>query len=142
MPEIKGTIEIGRPEEEVFAYLAEPKNNPGWESQVEVMELTSEGPMGVGSKGRRVERGDEYGWEVTEWMPNEMAAMKYESDKFIGHSEWRTEPTDRGTRLTYRFVGTAKNPFFKLLMPFMMPMFKRQIKKDYQKLKGILESRS
>ena len=55
MPDIKGTIEIGRPVEDVFTYLAEPSNVVKWESGVEVMELTSEGPIGVGSKGRRVE---------------------------------------------------------------------------------------
>ena len=145
MPVIKGTIEIDRPVEEVFAYLAEPKNNPEWESQVEVNELTSEGPMGVGSKGRIVDNymgRDESVWEVTEWKPNELVAIKAESDKFIGDSEWRTEPTDGGTRLTYRFGGTAKNPFFKLLMPLMMPIFNPKVKKNYQKLKETLESRS
>ncbi len=147
MPEVKGTIEIGRPVEveEVFTYIAEPKNFLEWERGVEENELTSEGPMGVGSKGRRVENfmgRDESVWEVTEWKPNELMALKAESDKFIGDAEWRTEPTDSGTRLTYRFVGSAKNPFFKLLMPVGMIMYKRKAKKDYQKLKEILESRS
>ena len=145
MPEIKGTIEIGRPVEEVFTYYSDPKSSLEWERGVEVNELTSEGPMGVGSKGRRVETfmgRDEYVWEVTEWKPNELMAIKAESDKFIGYGEWRAEPTDGGTRLTYRYRGSAKNPFFKLLMPLMLPLLKRQIKKDYQKLKEVLESRS
>ena len=145
MPVIKGTIEVGRPVDEVFAYLAEPKNDLEWARGVEVNELTSEGPMGVGSKGRRVETymgRDEYVWEVTEWKPNELVAIKLESDKFIGHGNWRTEATDSGTRLTYRFSGSVKNLLFKLLMPLMTMMFKRQIRKDFQKFKEILESRS
>ena len=145
MPEVKGTIEIGRPVEEVFDYLADPKNNLDWEKSVEANELTSDGPMGLGSKGRRVENffgRDESVWEVAEWRPNELAAFKAESDKFVGDFEWRTESADSGTRVTYRFSGSAKNPFFKLLMPLMMSFFKRQISKDYQKLKEILESRS
>ena len=145
MPDVKGTIEIGRPVEDVFTYLAEPSNVLNWESGVEVMELTSEGPIGVGSKGRRVETymgRDESVWEVTEWKRNEFVAIKGESDKFIGHHEWRTEPTDGGTRLTYRFGGTAKNPFLKLLMPLMMPIMNPKVKKNYQKLKEILESQS
>ena len=92
MPVFKGTIEIGRPVEEVFAYIAEPKNNLEWEKGVEINEWTSEGPIGVGSKGRRVDNDfgrDEYVWEVTEWKPNELWAMKAESDKFIGHAELR-----------------------------------------------------
>ena len=139
MPEVKGPIEIGRPVGEVFAYLAEPKNELEWVRGVEVNELTSEGPMGVGAKGRRVETylgRDEYVWEVTEWTPNELAALRFESDKFIADGELRTEPTDGGTRLTYRFVGSAKNPFFKLLMPLMVPMFKRQTKEGLSKVEG------
>ena len=144
MPVLKGTIEISCPVEDVFAYVTEPKNTQEWESGVEE-ELTSESPIGVGSKGRRVETfmgRDESVWQVTEWKPNEMAAFKYESDKFIGDGEYRTDPTDGGTRLTYRFEGSAKNPIFKLLMPLFMPMLNRRTKKNYQKLKGILESRS
>ena len=142
MPEIKGTIEIGRPVEDVFAYVTDSKNTQEWESGVEE-ELTSEGPMGIGSKGRRVETfmgRDESIWEVTEWKPGERWSAKFESDKFIGEGGLRTESTDSGTRLTYRFEGRAKNPVFKLLMPFFMPMIRRKIKKDYQRLKGILES--
>lgn len=145
MPMFTGTIEIGRPVEEVFAYIAEPKNNLEWEKGVEVNEWTSEGPIGVGSKGRRVDNDfgrDEYVWEVTEWKPNELWAMKAESDKFIGHVELRTELTDGGTRLTYRFEGNAKKRLFKLLMPLFLPMGKRKSRKDFQRLKGILESRS
>jgi len=33
-----------------------------------------------------------------------------------------------------------KNPFFKLLMPFMSMMVKGTATKNYTKLKGILES--
>ena len=50
--------------------------------------------------------------------------------------------SDGGTRLTYRFEGGAKNPFFKLLMPLFMPILNRNTKKNYRKLKGILESRA
>ena len=141
---LKGNIEIGRLVEEVFAYVTEPKNAQKWESGVEA-ELTSEGPIGVGSKGRRVESfmgRHESVWEVTHWEPNELWGAKFESDKTIGNGEYRIEPIDGGTRLTYRFAGSAKNPFFKLLMPLMMPMAKRKAKKDYQSLKEILESQS
>ena len=149
MPDVKGTIEIGRPVEDVFTYLSDPSNVVKWESGVEVMELTSEGPIGVGSKGRRVETymgRDESVWEVTEWKPNELVAMKYESDKFIGDGEYRTEAIDGGTRLSYRFGGKPKGMFFKLLAPVVMPLMMMKIngtaRKNYQKLKEILESQS
>ena len=145
MPVFKGTIEIGRPVEEVFAYLGEPKNDPEWHSDIEVKEMTSEGPMGVGSKGRMVDNyfgRDESVWEVMEWNPNQPAVIKVESDNAIGEAEWRTEPTNGGTRLTYRVSAGPKNPFFKLLIPLMIMIVRPKVKKAYQKLKEILESRS
>ncbi len=145
MPKFERTMEIDRPVEDVFAYLAEPKNTAEWESGVELQEQTSEGPMGLGATGRRVETymgRDESVWEVTEWKPNEAAAFKFESDKFIGDGRWSTEATDGGTRLTFGFSGTPKNPFFKLIMPLMMPMVNGRVKKNFTKLKEILESQS
>jgi len=112
-----------------------------WESGVEE-KLTSEGPVGIGSKGRRVGTfmgGDELVWEVTEWKPSEPAAYRFESDKIIGGGEYTTDPTDSGTRLTYRFEAGTKNPFFELLMPFFTPMVNRKTKKGYQKLKEVLD---
>ena len=147
MPDIKGTIEIDRPVEAVWEYVAEPKNSMQWESGVEEMELTTEGPVRVGSKGRRVETymgRDEAVWEVTEWIPNKRAFIKFESNKFAGESEWNVEATDSGTRLSYRFGGSPKSPFFKLffklLTPLMKMMINRTARKNYVKLKAILES--
>ena len=145
MPEVKGTIDVGRSVEDVFAYLTEPKNNVEWESTVVEMEMTSEGPFGVGSKGRRVEEfmgRDEGIWEITEYEENKMFAMKFESAKFIGDGGWQLESVEGGSRLAYRFQGNAKSSFMKLFILVMMPMFKRQIRKDYGTFKEILESKA
>ena len=143
MPEIRGSVDILRPVEDVFAYLTDPKNNVQWETGVVEMELTSEGPLRVGSKGRRVEKlmgTDEGTWEITEHVPNESLGMAFESQRFVGTAGYKFEATDGGTRLNYWFNGDPKKILFKLLMPLMMPMFRRQVRRDYAKLKGILES--
>ena len=147
MPEIRGTIDIARPVEDVFAYLKEPKNNVEWEKAAVVMEMTSEGPMGVGSKGRRVEKNpgmgtDEGSWEITQFEENKLIEMGFESDKFVGEGAWELQSANGATRLAYRFQGETKSFLFKLLMPLMMPMMKRMIRKDYGRLKEILESQS
>lgn len=145
MAAVNGTIDIARPVADVFAYLSEPKNNLEWESDVLEMELTSDGPVGVGSTGRRVDDSmgrDEGTWEVTEFEQDKTIAMTFESGKFTGGGGWGFEPTDGGTRLSYTFRGTPKNPIFKIIMPLMMPMFRRRVSADYEKLKGILESQA
>ncbi len=143
MAELKGSVVILRPVEDVFAFLSDPKNSLQWESGVVEMELTTEGPLGVGSKGRRVEKQmgtDEGTWEITEHVPNDSLAMTFESERFAGRGGYKLEATDGGTRLNYWFTGNPRKILFKFLMPLMMPMMRSQIRKDYSKLKGILES--
>ena len=149
MPSIKGTVDINRPVEAVWEYLADPNKNIEWESGVEEMVLTSEGPIGVGSKGRRVETymgRDESEWEITEWTPNKKAAMTYESDKFAGDGEYNVESIDGGTRISYRFGGSPTKLFLKLFMTPLMPLFSMMInrtaRKNFGKLKEILESQA
>ena len=143
MAEVRGSIDILSPVEDVFNYLSDPKNSLNWETGVVEMELTSEGPLGVGSKGRRVERHmgtDEGTWEITKYEPNKSVAMTFESQRFTGSGGWDFEAVDGGTRLTYWFVGNPKKALWKLFMPLMTPMIRSQIKKDYKKLKRLLES--
>ena len=143
MPELRGSVDILRPVEDVFAYLSDPKNSLQWETGVVEMELTTEGPLGVGSKGRRVQKQmgtDEGTWEITEHVPNDSLAFTFESQRFAGSGGYKLEATDGGTRLIYWFIGNPRKILFKLLMPVMVPMWRRQVGKDYAKLKGILES--
>lgn len=145
MVEIRGSVDIARPVADVFAYLSDPKNNMEWETGVLEMELTSEGPIGVGSTGRRVERymgTDEGTWEITEYTQDKAIAMTFESQRFKGDGGWDVESTDGGTRLGYRFRGDPKNFLFKLVIPLMTPMLRRQVSGDYEKLKQLLESRA
>ena len=143
MAEVRGSVDILRPVEDVFTYLNDPKNYLQWETGVVENELITERPVGVGSKGRRVEKRmgtDEGTWEITEHVPNESLAMTFESQRFTGSGGYRLEATDGGTRLNYWFIGNPRKILFKLLMPLMMPMMRSQVRKDYAKLKGILES--
>ena len=143
MPEIRGSVDILRPAEDVFTYLNDPKNSLQWQTGVTEMEQTTEGPLGVGSKGRRVETRagtDEGTWEITEHVPNESLAMTFESQRFTGSGGYKLEATDGGTRLNYWFIGNPRKLLFKILMPLMKPMIHRQVRKDYATLKRILES--
>ncbi len=143
MPEIKGSVDVQRPVEEVFAYLTDPSNNLKWEKGVLEMELTSEGPVGVGSKGRRVENymgRDEGTYEITEFETNKGFSFRFESEKFAGDGGYSLESAGDGTKLTYRFNAKPKNPIWGLLTPLMMPMVSRQTRKNYSNLKQLLET--
>ena len=45
---------INRPVEEVFAYISNPENDSLWQSDTAETEITSEGPIGVGTTYRDV----------------------------------------------------------------------------------------
>ena len=140
---MSGSIEIDRPVDAVFDYMSVPENNVKWETSALEMELTSEGPLGVGSTGRRVENNfgtDRGTWEITKYDPNEAIAMAFESGKFKGEGGWDFEAVDAGTRLTYWFRGDPKNPVFKLLVPVMGGMVRSRVNKDHTRLKELLES--
>ena len=145
MLEIRETIDIDRPVEDALAYLKEPKNYVAWEKAAVESEMTSEEPFGLGSKGRRVEKSmwaNEGVWEITPFEEDKIIGMAFESDKFVGDGAWELESANGVTRLSYLFRGETKSSILKIRMPLMMPVMKRQIRKDYAKLKEILESQS
>ena len=67
------SIFINRPQQEVFDFVSNPANDPQWRSGAESAEWTSEGPVGVGSTYRSVDkllgRKIEGTTEVTIWDP-------------------------------------------------------------------------
>ena len=139
----RGSVEIGRPAAEVFAYLGDVSNNHKWEPEVLEMEITSEGPLGVGTKGRRVEKfmgREESTWEVTEYEANRSFAVTFDSAKFSGDIRWGLEPAGEGTRLSYRIQVSANNIILNLLMPLMSPIARRQMRRNHLRLKRLLES--
>ena len=143
--EVIGTVDIGRPVGDVFAFLSDFSNNPKWEKGLEEMEFTTPGPLAVGSKGRRVENmmgRDEGTFEITEFEQDKHVGLTFESQRFKGSGQYDLESIDAGTRLNYRFVGDAKGMVWKLLIPLMAPMIKRSGRKDFLRLKSLVEGGS
>ncbi len=51
--ELTASVEISRPATDVFAYLAEPRNNPLWQKGMKRCEWITDGPIAVGSQYRQ-----------------------------------------------------------------------------------------
>ena len=86
MLKIESTTVINRPVEEVFAVLSNLENNPKWASVFLEVKKTSEGPIGVGTTWRVVQkafgRQIESEVEVAEYEPNRKCAQKSKSGPF------------------------------------------------------------
>ena len=142
MDRIEHAVEIDRPVEEVFCFIARPENEPKWRAGLTTSEGTSDGTMEVGSTGRRVQsflgRKMENDWTVTELTPNRRMAVRSTSGRTCYSSAYSLEPAGDGTKLT--FESDAKTgDFFKIPDPIVTRMARRQLEADMTALKTLME---
>lgn len=144
MPKLNASVVINRPIAEVSAFLDDPKNVPKWESGLIVSEQTSEGPVGVGNTGRRVNkimgRRIESTWELTEYAPPARSAFKSTSGDISYTGSVELEAVDGGTRVTYSVDAQMSGFIWRLLDPLMGMFAQRQFRSDMNRLKEVLES--
>lgn len=101
MKDLKLTIEINKPVEEVFAFTINPKNTPKYVESI-IAEETNEWPVKLGTIYRNQRKNGEWSeYEMTEFEPNKMFVMSQKNDNF--HVGYIFAPTDNGTatRLEY-----------------------------------------
>ena len=144
MPKLNASVGINRPIAEASAFLDDPKNHLKWESGLVVSEQTSEGPMGVGTTGRRVNqfmgRRLESTWEITEYVPPAREAFKSTSGDMSYMGSWQLETVEGGTRFTYSIDAQMSGFFWRLLDPLIAPIAQRQFRSEMNRLKEVLET--
>src|SRR5258708_40050082 len=93
------SIVINRPVQEVFAFLSNPENSPKWSSGSGEVQITSAGPIGVGTTYRTVRtflgRRIESEIEATAYEPNRSYATKSKSGPGPAESPVTFERVDR-----------------------------------------------
>jgi uncharacterized protein YndB with AHSA1/START domain len=145
MARMEGSVVINRPVDEVFAYVADVRNWPQWNSSMQEGEQTSTGPVGVGTTcqgvsqflGRRME------WtsEITEYEPNRKMGQKITSGPMSIEQSLTLVPVEDGTRFT--LVGEGEmGGFFKLADPIVNRAMQRQMEGNLANLKDILEAQA
>jgi uncharacterized protein YndB with AHSA1/START domain len=139
------SVVIRRPPAEVFAFLADLQNWSRWNPEQRETELTSSGPMDVGTTfrqaldagGKRIEL---FG-EVSEYEPNENLSLDYARDSLSFRLDFRLERTSEGTRLIGSVEGRMSG-FSSLFEPLVEREVNEQIKTNLDHLKALMESRS
>ena len=105
MAEYQQSVWIDRPVEVVFEFATQPQNEPLWNEAMVESEIVSEGPMGVGTRVRSVNRvmgrTAESTWEVTEYEVNRKKAVKSTSGPMPFASAAVFESVEGGTKLTF-----------------------------------------
>jgi uncharacterized membrane protein len=141
---VEKSIEINRPLEEVFNYVSEVGNYPGWMAHALEVRKDTVGPpqqgdsfiVAIKSVGRRFETP----YERAFYEPN----RRY-TDRAVGgpvpNQRWDCafQEVPGGTRLT-RAVEAEMSGILKLLEPIQKRAAERQLRKDLQTLKDVLEA--
>jgi carbon monoxide dehydrogenase subunit G len=139
------TIEVARAREDVFAYLTDVSNLPAWQSGVRVAQIEDAGQPRVGARIREsrhmLGRELDTTLEITEYdVPRLFSLRALDSPvPFVVRHE--LEPSGDGTRLTVTGIGDAG------LLPgfaagIMARRAEKQFRKDFERLKKLLEAQS
>jgi uncharacterized membrane protein len=145
MIQVKDSIIINRPIEEVFAFVADQTNGPQWQDGLLEVRRITDGPIGVGTRhtaarkflGRRLELTNEY----IEYEPNKQVTFKGESGSMRFESSYLTESTTHGTRLTSQ-MQMEQGGLFGLAEPMIAKSLKRDFAANFRTLKALLESQT
>jgi carbon monoxide dehydrogenase subunit G len=134
---------INRSQQDIFDYVSNPANDVKWQGSAKSSEWVSEAPYGVGSQvhavNRFMGRDIDSMLEITAWDPPGAYGQKSISGPIPFEINMQLEAQDEGTRLTIRGNAEAGG-FFKLAEGLVGKQLQKQIEKDFETLKQVLES--
>ena len=139
------SIVIARRPSEVFSFLENKDKFPQEESSpVLLLEKTTEGPIGVGTRYREVVqmmpfvRG-EIRSEITRYVPNRYLEESFTGANMQGYLAYEFLPEDGGTRLVQRETLSALR-FLKFFERIIERLLSRRLRERLDGIKTILES--
>ncbi len=143
MIDLETTVEIARPVEEVFAFVADQTNAPRWQDGLHEVRRLTDGPLGVGTEhefvrtfaGRRFASRNRF----VAFQPDRHVAFEIPSGWITGHASYHTEPTSSGnTVLTSRMQFHVRGPQ-ALLEPVLARLLAKDARRSDARLKHMLE---
>ncbi len=136
------SVFVERPIEEVFAYIAEMGNTQQWQADVTRAEVTSNGPLGVGSTGIFAQKvmGREISneFEITAYDPPYQLCFKTIAGPVSFEGCQTCEEQNGGTLVTMHMNGEAGG-FFKVAEGMLQGQVQKSFERDLNMLKQVLE---
>ncbi len=144
MAPIESSIEIARPPEEVFAYLADPSRFAEWQHDVVRVDLKGDRPPSLGTRFTTTRRigGVERAMtqEVTELRPPRSWAVRGVDGPIRASANVTVEPLDGGTRSRVRIaLAFEGHGIGRPLVPAVRRQAQRAAPVSYRNLKERLE---
>lgn len=142
---ITSSVDINRPQTEVFAYLDQLDRHAEWQQALTSVRLAGEGPVGVGTRAietRKVPGGErEMSYELTAHEPPTTSSWKGLDGPVRPNGTVTVEALDEARSRVTVALEMEGHGLGKLLLPFVNAQARKQIPADQAKLKEILESR-
>ena len=137
-------VEIGRPVEDVFAYLADFENVPEWNYAIERTTKVSEGPVAVGTTYRQIRnipRRSEESFSVTVFEPDRRLAIRGTLGPFDSELQYRLEPIGQRTQVINEVELTPRG-ILGMVGRLASSRVKEAVASNLRELKRLLETRA
>ncbi len=146
MPPITAAIEIKRPPEEVFAYVADLARHDEWQSQIREITVETDGPTRVGTRSREKRKMPggptvTATYEITEFEPPRRASFRGVDGPVRVLGTVTVSPAEGGSRVGVE-IDLVGHGIGKLLALIGRRQLRKQVPLDQQRLKERLESQS
>ena len=143
MYKFEKSVMINRPQQEVFDFVTNLANDSKWQSGIESVERTSDGPIRAGSTWRYklkfMGRKLEADIELTSYDPPNQASVKSIGGPVPFENTYKFESKNGGTQMT--FNGQAEiGGFFKMAEGLVGKQMEKQMDADGAALKKLLEA--
>jgi hypothetical protein len=141
--DVTAEVVVRRDRDEVAAFMTDPANDIRWIGGLREAELLGEPPPAVGSRVARVAsfmgRKVEYVNEIVALDPGAKLEMKSVVAPFPMHITYTFEDAgDGATRVRNRVRG-GEGRVFSISSPLMAPLVKRNVRRDLERLRDVLE---
>jgi uncharacterized protein YndB with AHSA1/START domain len=145
MPDVEQSIVLATPPATAFALYERYDRHPEWQTEMLRAELTTPGPIRVGTRGYEVRRlmGREtkVPYEITEHVPPHRSAFRTLSGpiRFVGAAEFA--PEGERTRMTFTLDLVAVGPL-RLAALLLARQVRRQVPEHLARFKALAETTS
>lgn len=140
MPEATNSVEIARPQAEVFAFLADGTNDRQWRSAITDIRLKSGSGLGAvyeqgvkGPFGRRVPAD----YEVTTFEPEQKIGFRAIAGPVRPEGSYELQAVNGGTRVTFS-LRCSPSGFAKLMTPMVARTMRSEVA-QLDRLREVLE---
>ena len=137
-------VDVERPANDVFAFVADVENNPRWQRGMRRCSWTSPPPHGVGSTYDQVARflGKDIvsSFRVVEHQPGRRIKITTTKSPFPITETRTVQPLGEGRAHVAAIVEGDASGFFRLAAPILRGLVARSVRGDYARLKRLLES--